>query len=58
MTSRRKFVKQTALTATAYIVAKPFSALASSGFISEEPQAVITVFPFCIRPIFLVSFHR
>jgi 5'-nucleotidase len=33
MSTRRKFVKQTALTATAFIVAKPFSALAGSGSI-------------------------
>lgn len=33
MNSRRKFVKQTALTATAFIVAKPFSALAGSSSI-------------------------
>ncbi|HEV7782841.1 MAG TPA: hypothetical protein VGO58_16310 [Chitinophagaceae bacterium] len=33
MNSRRKFVKQTALTATALIVAKPFSALAGTGSI-------------------------
>ncbi len=33
MNSRRKFVKQTALTATAFLVAKPFSALAGTGSI-------------------------
>lgn len=34
MSTRRKFVKQTALTATAFIVAKPFSALASGSIFS------------------------
>jgi 5'-nucleotidase len=33
MSTRRKFVKHTALTATAFIVAKPFSAIAGSGSI-------------------------